>query len=117
MAEIFSRHILDFEYELIQVHDYTTLELVEKRNGISLIMLVNQLMSAEDFIRLQEISLEYFENLEKKSSGEILKILSQVMILLLRRLNVPLKEIYSVTDKIWKGEIDMMFDSFQGYDV
>lgn len=117
MAEIFSKYIPDFEYELIQIHDFTTLELVEKGNGLSLIMLVNQLKSAEDFTRLQEIPSEYFENLEKKSSMEILRILSQVMTLLLRRLNVPIKEIHSVTDKIWKGEIDMMFDSFQGYDV
>lgn len=117
MADIFSKYIPDFEYELIQVHDYTMQELVKKGNELSLIMMVNQLKSAEDFSKLQEIPLVYFKNLEKKSSKELLESMSQVMTLLLRRLNVPMKEIHSVTDKIWKGEIDMLFDSFQGYDI
>lgn len=104
-------------YELIRVHDYSTKELVEKGNELSLIMLINQMRSSEDFARLKEIPGEYFQNIEKKSSREILQILSRVIMLLLRRLNVPMEEIQTVTDRIWKGETEMLFDSFVGYDI
>lgn len=117
MPEIFGKYIPNFEYELIRVHDYSTKELVEKGNELSLIMLINQMRSSEDFARLKEIPGEYFQNIEKKSSREILQILSRVIMLLLRRLNVPMEEIQTVTDRIWKGETEMLFDSFVGYDI
>lgn len=86
-------------------------------NELSLIMLINRLTNAEDFEKLREIPKEYFEHLEEKSSEEILTVLSKVVMLLLSRLNLPRDEVYSVTDKIWKGEMDMLFDSFKGYDI
>lgn len=46
-----------------------------------------------------------------------MEVLSQVVTLLLCRLNLPREEVYSVTDKIWKGEMDMLFENFKGYDV
>lgn len=117
MSDIFGRYIPDFEYHLIRVHDYTTQELVNQGNELSLIMLINRLTNAEDFEKLSEIPKEYFEHLEEKSSEEILTVLSKVVMLLLSRLNLPRDEVYSVTDKIWKGEMDMLFDSFKGYDI
>lgn len=117
MSEIFGRYIPDCQYHLIRVHDYTAQELVDKGNELSLIMLINRLASTEDFKELGEIPEEYFKNLKERNSEEILMVLSQVVMLLLRRLNLPMDEVHSVTDKIWKGEIDMLFDSFKGYDI
>ena len=117
MSEIFGKYIPDFEYELIRVHGYSTEELVEKGNELSLIMLINRMRNSGDFAKLGELPAEYFQNIQQESSEELLQIISQVITLLLRRLNMPLKEIHTVTDRIWKGEIDMLFDSFEGYDI
>jgi len=80
-------------------------------------MLINQMRNSSDFAKFKEIPVEYFQNIEKKSSKELLQIISQVITLLLSRLNVPLKEIHTVTDRLWKGETNMLFDSFEGYDI
>ena len=117
MSDIFGKYIPDFEYELIHVHGYSPKELVEKGNELSLIMLINQMRNSSDFAKFKEIPVEYFQNIEKKSSKELLQIISQVITLLLSRLNVPLKEIHTVTDQLWKGETNMLFDSFEGYDI
>ena len=66
---------------------------------------------------MYKVQVEYFQNIEEKSSKELLQIISQVITLLLSRLNVPLKEIHTVTDRLWKGETSMLFDSFEGYDI
>lgn len=117
MPEIFGKYIPDFEYELISVRDYSPQELIGKGNALALIMLINRLINSGDLAGLKEIPAEFLEHLGEKSSEEILMVISRVIMLLLRRINLPLEEIHSVTDRIWKGEMDMLFDSFEGYDI
>ena len=68
LNEILGQYIPDFEYLVVPVASYTNEELIEKKDELSLIMLINKLRKSEDFKSLQGIPAEYFQ-----SRGEISK--------------------------------------------
>ena len=80
-------------------------------------MLINKLRKSEDFKSLQGISAEYFDELSDKTPEYLLELISKIIAVFLYRLNVPRKEVEQSTDQIKGGEFQMLFDSFEAYDV
>ena len=80
-------------------------------------MLINKLKSSEEFKTLKDIPSEYFENLEQNTPEYLLKLIGKIVAVFLYRLNVPRKEVEHFTDQIARREFDMLFDSFEAYDV
>ena len=91
--------------------------MIEKQDELSLIMLINKLKSSEEFKTLKDIPCEYFENLEQNTPEYLLKLIGKIVAVFLYRLNVPRKEVEYFTDQIARREFDMLFDSFEAYDV
>ena len=91
--------------------------MIEKQDELSLIMLINKLKSSEEFKNLKDIPSEYFENLEQNTPEYLLKLIGKIISVFLYRLNVPRKEVEHFTDQIARREFDMLFDSFEAYDV
>ena len=117
LNEILGQYIPDFEYLVVPVASYTNEELIEKKDELSLIMLINKLRKSEDFKSLQGIPAEYFDELSDKTPEYLLELISKIIAVFLYRLNVPRKEVEQFTDQIKGGEFQMLFDSFEAYDV
>lgn len=117
LSDTLGAYIPDFEYLVIPLSDYSNTELIEKKDELSLIMLVNKLRSSADFKNLKEIPSEYFENLEKNTPEYLLKLIGKIIAVFLYRLNVPREEVEDFTDQIERREFTMLFDSFEAYDV
>ena len=92
-------------------------ELIEKKDELSLIMLIDKLRSAADFRALRELPEGYLEEITKDSPESVLKLMGKLMAVLLLRLNVPKEEIEEFTDRIERREFAMLFPNFEGYDV
>lgn len=56
---------------LVPLRDYTNQELIEKKDELSLVMLINKMRSAADFAQLKEIPSEYFEHLDRETPEEL----------------------------------------------
>ena len=117
LSDALGKYIPDFEYLVVPLSDYSNAELIEKKDELSLIMLVNKLRSSAEFKSLKEIPPEYFENLEKNTPEYLLKLIGKIIAVFLYRLNVPRKEVENFTDQIERREFAMLFDSFEAYDV
>ena len=102
---------------MVPVASYTNGELIEKKDELSLIMLINKLRSSADFKNLKEIPSEYFEELSRKTPRYLLELIGKIIAVFLYRLNVPRGEVERFTDQIRGGEFQMLFDSFEAYDV
>ena len=61
LNDVLGRYIPDFEYVVVPVASYTNEELIEKKDELSLIILINKLRSSADFKNLKGIPQEYFE--------------------------------------------------------
>lgn len=66
---------------------------------------------------LKNIPSEYFDELSGKSPQYLLELISKIIAVFLYRLNVPRNEVEQFTDHIKGGEFQMLFDSFEAYDV
>ncbi len=117
LSDVLGRYIPDFEYLVVPIVNYSDQEIIEKEDELSLIMLVNKLKSTADFEKLKNIPPEYFEKLSEKTPEYLLKLIGKIISVFLARLNIPRKEIGEFTDRIERREFDMLFDSFEAYDV
>ena len=66
---------------------------------------------------MKEIPAEYFEELSEKTPQYLLELIGKIIAVFLYRLNVPRREVEQFTDQIKGGEFQMLFDSFEAYDV
>ena len=117
LSDALGAYIPDFEYLLVPLTSYSDQDIIEKNDELSLVMLINKLRRTEDFKKLRDIPPEYFEHFEKETPEYLLALIAMIISALLRRLNVPDKEIDTLTDQIQRREFEMMFDSFEAYDV
>lgn len=118
LSDAFGKYIPDFEYLVVPLVSYTNQELIEKRNELSLIMLVNKLRDPSEFKTLKDdVPAEYFETLNQNTPEYLLKLIGKIIAVFLYRMNVPREEVENFTDAIERREFDMLFDSFQAYDV
>jgi len=117
LNEVLKDYIPDFKYILVPLASYSNRELIEKKDELSLIFLINKMRSSEDFKSLKDIPEEYFEYLEQNTPDYLLALIGKIMAVFLYRLNVPRKEVEEFTDRIERRKFDMLFDSFEAYDV
>lgn len=117
LSDTLGKYIPDFEYLVVPLSDYTNEQLIDKKDELSLIMLINKLKTSADFENLKEIPAEYFENLADNTPEYLLKLIGKIISVFLYRLNVPRREVENFTDQIERREFTMLFDSFEAYDV
>lgn len=116
-SETLGKYIPDFEYVVVPISSYTNQELIQRRDELSLLMLINKMKSSADFKELKELPEEYFEYLEQNTPEYLLKLIGNLVAIFLYRLNIPRKEVEEITDRIERREFTMLFDSFEAYDV
>ncbi len=97
LQDILEKHIPSFEYVLVPLRDYSQQDLIEKKDELSLILLINKLRDSEDFKTLRNIPQDYFDDLEQKTPDYLLALISKIVAVFLYRLNVP-RKIQAVTD-------------------
>lgn len=116
LGNVFGEYIPDFKYLLISLNSFEKEELLEKRDGLSLVMLINRIRNAEEF---KELNLpdDYLSSLLEKSPQDVLGVIARVTAVVLRKINVPEDEIQDMVDRIKERKHMALFDNFVGYDV
>ena len=116
LNKAFRDFIPDFKYYLISLKDHDREELISRKNGLSLVMLINSIKNAEEF-RSLELPEDYLDSLFKGSPENVLKVIANVIAVVLRKQNVPEDEIQGLVDQIKRREHMGLFDEWQGFDV
>lgn len=102
-SDIFSVYVPNYRYHLIRADDYSKEELIAKEDELSFVMLIHQLHSVEDFGKLQ-IPEDFLSKISQSAPEDVLEVLSKVITVLLREINMPEDEVLDFTDKI-KGTL------------
>ncbi len=108
--------IVYYEYFLFRLQDCEDLDLIGRKDEISLIMLINKLRKMTDFSSLQ-FPDNYLEDIAARTTGDVLLVLAKLIENYLRNINLPDDEIYELTDKIKEGDMNRLFEHFEGYDI
>ena len=86
---------------LVKLADYTNAELMEKRDELSVIMMVDRLRDAADYKELiREVSSDYLHEVTARSPEYLLEIMAQIVEVFLAKLNIPLEEVDTFTSRI-----------------
>lgn len=116
LRETFKDYIPNFKYYLICLEDHNREELISKRDELSFVMLINSLKNADEFKNLR-LPDEYLVNLFSNSPNDVLRIISKVIAVVLRKQNVPENDIRNMVDKIERRQPMGLFDDWEGFDV
>ena len=79
-------------------------------------MLINKLQDASEFKDL-DLPEDYLKDLSENTPDEVLEIISKVITVVLRKLNLEENEILDFTDQVRERKMGELFENFRGYDV
>ena len=116
LNNVFGIFIPHFMYKLIQLNSFTNEEIVGNEDELSLLMLVNRLKSSDEF-RRTDLPEGYLNHIAEKAPKDVLDVISRVITVLLRRIEVPEEEIYKITDRIRERKMGELFADFETYSV
>ena len=114
--EAFEPFTPKFFYKLIQLSDYSVGELVEKKDELSLLMLINRLQSIAAFREL-DLPKDYLKDLSENSTDELLDIIARVTATMLRHLHLPEDEVSEFTDQVKERDMAVLFEYFEDVDL
>ena len=117
-SDILGKYIPDYQCLLVQLKDYSNAELMEKKNELSVLMLMEKLRNAADYEEFEkELDKAYLEEAIEGSPQYLLKVMSQIIEVFLAKLNVPREETGTFTDRIKERKMGELFKHFEGWDV
>jgi len=117
-SDILTEYIQDYRCMLIPIQKYSNSKIIEKKDELSLLMLINKLGEAADFKKLEkEIPPEYLRDITANTPEYLLNIMVEVIRGLLSKLNLPREEVDVFVEQVKERKMGDFFSNFKGYDV
>ena len=117
-SDILTEYIPDYRCMLIPIQKYSNSKIIEKKDELSLLMLINKLSEAADFKKLEkEIPPEYLQDITANTPEYLLNIMVEVIRGLLSKLNLPREEVDVFVEQVKERKMGDFFSNFKGYDV
>lgn len=118
LSDAFESYIPNFKCILVQLKDYSNAEIMEKKDELSIIMMISKLQKAADFTMVsKEISIDYLNDITSKSPEYLLDIIAQIVEVLLLKINVPREEAEAFSGRVKERHMGELFANFEAYDV
>jgi hypothetical protein len=116
MNEVFEKYIPKFEYELINLNQYSIEDLMLFGDTLSYLMIIDTIKKPEDIQVLKKLTPEYRKKLIECIPDHLLKIVADVITVLLTKIDVPEDEIETITENIENRRLQEMF-AIENYSV
>ncbi len=115
LSDLFREYLPDYRYLLFRLQEHNNTELIDRRDEISFIMLINRLRSALEFKNIT-FPEGYLDDIGK-APGDVLIIFRKLIESYLNEINLPENEIHDLTDQIEGGKMNRLFEHFEGFDI
>lgn len=102
MEEALRKYIPDFSYQVVRIQDYPNQDLLEKGDGMSLLMMLNKVQEADDFRELCNINSDKVDSILADTPQSAVDVIAEITQSLCRKLNGPEKESDAYVSRIWK---------------
>ncbi|RKJ45280.1 hypothetical protein D7X98_08540 [bacterium 1XD8-76] len=117
-SDVLGKYIPDYECVLVQLRDYSNADLMEKKDELSVLMMIDRLKNVSDYAMLRDEMDEAFLKEATEDSPEyLLKLMAQIIEVFLIKMNVPRAEAELFTDRIKEREMGELFKHFEAWDV
>lgn len=116
-GKAYGKYLPDFEYYLVPLQDYSNEALMEKRDEISLVMLINKLQTAEDIENFRKLPGNEMDAILKDTPEYLVDSIANVLRAFLLKLNVPVSETEKLADKVREKKMGELFADMQKIDI
>ncbi len=118
LSDTFESYIPNFKCILVQLKNFSNAEIMEKKDELSIIMMISKLQRESDFAAVnKEISADYLNDITSKSPEYLLDIIAQIVEVLLLKINVPREEAEEFSGRVKERHMGELFANFEAYDV
>lgn len=118
LSDILWEFIPDYRCILMQLKDYSNEEVMAKKNELSVLMLIDKLKNEADFAEMTEAADQsYLSEATGRASEALLGIMTQVMSILLEKINVSQKEAEAFIGNIKEKKMGELLANFKGWDI
>lgn len=117
LGEVFGDFIPDFTYRIIENRKYTQDELLLKEDEISLLMLLNQIQTAEGSSIFREIPLERLNHILLHSSEAVVNEVVKAVQGLCHCLNLTEEETEEYTQKVKERNMGYLWENAEKMDM
>ena len=116
-GKVFGKYLPDFEYYLVPLKDYSNEALMEKRDEISLVMMINKLQTAEDIEKFRQLPGSEMDAILKDTPEYLVDSIANVLRAFLLKLNVPVSDTEKLADKVREKKMGELFADMQKIDI
>jgi len=116
-GKAFGKYLPDFEYYLVPLKDYSNEALMENRDEISLVMLINKLQTAEDIENFRKLPGREIESILQDSPEHLVDTIADVLKAFLLKMNVPVPDTEKLTDKVREKKMAELFADMDKMDI
>lgn len=113
----FEKYIPKFEYELVNLNDYSQTDIAQFGNALSVVMIMDKIRTPDGMSLLKDLPADYAERLKLNIPPSMTQLIADVITLLLKKINVPNDEIDAVSEAIYQRRYQKMFAFTENYDV
>ena len=110
-GELLGKYLPHFQYQLLCLHDHSNVVLLEKRDEISLAMLINKIQCPEDLSAFISIPGEQVSEILKDTPEYLLDTMAKVLRALLYNMNLPESETEGVVSRIKERKMARLFEN------
>ncbi len=116
--ELIPECIPNFRCILVRLHQFSNEELMQHKDELSVVMMISKLQKHTDLKNLStEEVRRYLREVTEQSPEHLLDIISQVVRVLLSRINVSNEEAENFADQVKERRMGELFTYFEKYDV
>lgn len=116
-GDVFSKYIPDFQYYLVPLRKYRNQELLDKKDEISLVMLINRLQEMRDISSFRSLPQEQLETVLKNTPDHIVDIIADMLLAFLLKSNVSADEAEEVVGKVREKNMGQLFADMEPIDI
>jgi len=110
MHKVFEKYIPKFEYLLVNLNEYSSEKLQEFGNLLSLFMIIDKVKKAEELGNIMSsLPKDYVERVKANAPENLKVLMSDVIRVLLAKLDVPQDEIDVVAERVHEKGVSEMF--------
>ena len=117
MHELFEDYIPDFTYCLVDNHKYSNKELLERKDEMSLIMLLNKIQTKADLSEFLHIPADEINHIVQESPEAIIDIIVMVMQALCTKLNLSRQDTEECVRKVRTRDMGYLWANMEKIDV
>ena len=116
-GDTFGKYIPDFEYYLVPLRKYSNEDLLDKKDEISLVMLINRMQNNKDVESFRRLPAEKVDEILKKTPEHLLDIISNILRAFLLKMNLPEDETEELVGKVKEKKMGYLFENMEKIDI